>query len=178
MAMLNAFAYRPEEAAALTKQMLGHKLVTKQTGPQGTLVSKVMLAQSVDLKRETYFAILMDRAFAGPVMVASPKGGMDIEQVAEETPDLIFKVDNLTVHLHSFCFENAHSRSSLASSLVQEPIDIDEGIKAEQTRRLATAMGFEGEQKIVDVRPFPCKEERLDAKLIPFTGPEADGQLV
>lgn len=71
--------------------MLGHKLVTKQTGPEGTLVSKVMIAQSIDLNRETYFAILMDRAYSGPVMVASPKGGMDIEQVAEESPELIFK---------------------------------------------------------------------------------------
>lgn len=86
------YGARPEEAAELTKQMLGHKLVTKQTGPDGTLVSKVMIVQSIDLKRETYFAILMDRAFSGPVMVASPKGGMDIEQVAEESPDLIFKV--------------------------------------------------------------------------------------
>jgi len=114
----------PEEAAALTKQMLNHKLVTKQTGPQGTLVSKVMIVHSIDLKRETYFAVLMDRAFAGPVMVASPKGGMDIEQVAEETPDLIFK----------------------------EPIDINKGIQPEQTRRLAVAMGFQGEKKIADAQ--------------------------
>ncbi len=58
---------------------------------------KVMIAQSVDLTRETYFAILMDRAFNGPVMVASPKGGMDIEQVAEESPELIFKVTSGTI---------------------------------------------------------------------------------
>lgn len=97
----------PEEAAQLTKQMLGHKLTTKQTGPEGTLVSKVMIAQSIDLKRETYFAILMDRAFSGPVMVASPQGGMDIEQVAEETPDLIFKVNEPHQRTHCASFGGA-----------------------------------------------------------------------
>jgi len=51
-----------------------------------------MIAQSVDLARELYFAILMDRAFKGPVLVASPQGGMDIETVAHDTPHLIFKV--------------------------------------------------------------------------------------
>lgn len=51
-----------------------------------------MIAESLTFEKEFYFAILMDRAYQGPVMVASPKGGMDIEAVAEETPDLIFKV--------------------------------------------------------------------------------------
>jgi succinyl-CoA synthetase beta subunit len=51
-----------------------------------------MIAESLDFKNEKYFAILMDRAAQGPVMVASPKGGMDIEEVAKETPDLIFQV--------------------------------------------------------------------------------------
>jgi succinyl-CoA synthetase beta subunit len=53
-----------------------------------------MIAESLDLKpdKEFYFAILLDRAHQGPVMVASPKGGVDIEKVAEETPELIFKV--------------------------------------------------------------------------------------
>ena len=51
-----------------------------------------MVAEALDIARETYFAILMDRASGGPVMVASPEGGMDIEAVAEKTPHLIFKV--------------------------------------------------------------------------------------
>ena len=84
--------YRPAEAKDLCSKMLGHRLITKQTRPEGVLVRKVMIAESVNLKRELYFALLMDRTFNGPVMVASPKGGVDIEQVAEETPHLIFKV--------------------------------------------------------------------------------------
>ena len=51
-----------------------------------------MVAEALDIARETYFAILMDRGSGGPVLVGSPKGGVDIEAVAEETPELIFKV--------------------------------------------------------------------------------------
>lgn len=53
---------------------------------------QVMVAEALDITRETYFAILMDRSCNGPVMVGSPQGGMDIEEVAASTPELIFKV--------------------------------------------------------------------------------------
>lgn len=51
-----------------------------------------MLGEALDISRETYLAILMDRAYEGPVVVASPEGGVDIEEVAEKTPDKIYKV--------------------------------------------------------------------------------------
>jgi len=94
--------------------MLGHKLITKQTSKDGTLVNKLMVAQSIDIKKELYFAILMDRSFYGPVFVASTKGGMDIEQVAAESPNDIFKV----------------------------PIDIDKGVTDQQAKELAQKLGF------------------------------------
>ncbi len=72
--------------------MIGYRLTTKQTPADGVLVSKVMVAESLDIARETYFAIVMDRAYQGPVMVGSPAGGVDIEEVADTTPDKIFKV--------------------------------------------------------------------------------------
>lgn len=53
---------------------------------------QVMVAEALDISRETYFAILMDRSCNGPVMVGSPQGGVDIEEVASATPELIFKV--------------------------------------------------------------------------------------
>ena len=53
-----------------------------------------MVAEALDITRETYFAILMDRSCNGPVMVGSPQGGMDIEEVAASTPELIFKVSS------------------------------------------------------------------------------------
>lgn len=76
----------------LVGNMVGHKLVTKQTHDDGVLVKKVMVAEALDIERETYLAILMDRAYNGPVIVGSSQGGMDIEEVAEKNPDAIFKV--------------------------------------------------------------------------------------
>jgi len=106
----------PAEVRGLVEKMLGNTLVTKQTGEHGAQVAKVMVAESVDLKTELYFAILMDRASQGPVMVASQSGGVDIEHVAEKTPELIFK----------------------------EQIDINKGPEKAQTRKLAEKLGFKG----------------------------------
>ncbi|KCV67534.1 succinyl-CoA synthetase beta subunit [Fonticula alba] len=81
----------PKVAEDLTRQMLGYNIFTQQTPPEGVTVKSVMIAQALDIAHESYFAILMDRGFGGPVLVASPQGGMDIEAVAEETPELIYK---------------------------------------------------------------------------------------
>jgi succinyl-CoA synthetase beta subunit len=72
--------------------MVGHKLVTKQTHGDGVLVQKVMVAEALDIARETYFAILLDRQYNGPVIVGSSQGGVDIEEVAVKTPEAIFHV--------------------------------------------------------------------------------------
>ena len=61
-----------------------------------------MVAEALDIARETYFAILMDREYSGPVMVGSPKGGMDIEEVAAKDPGAIFTV--CTLALHQMCW--------------------------------------------------------------------------
>ena len=83
----------------------------------------------------------MDRAFKGPVLVASPQGGMDIETVAHDTPHLIFKVCRVI---------NFQMKSDLLKN-PKEAIDIQTGIKPEQTRRLAQKLGFTSEEKIADV---------------------------
>ncbi len=75
--------------------MIGYKLKTKQTTGDGVLVNKVMVAEALDIARETYFAIVMDRSYQGPVMVGSPAGGVDIEEVADSTPEKIFKVRSI-----------------------------------------------------------------------------------
>lgn len=72
--------------------MVGHRLKTKQTSGDGVMVRQVMVAEALDIARETYFAIVMDRAFQGPVLVGSPEGGVDIEEVAKTSPEKIFKV--------------------------------------------------------------------------------------
>lgn len=76
----------------LAKQMLGSKLITKQTGAAGRICNAVYIAERKWVRREFYFAILMDRASNGPMLVASTQGGMDIEAVAKDTPDAILKV--------------------------------------------------------------------------------------
>ena len=72
--------------------MIGYKLKTKQTTGDGVTVKKIMVAESLDIARETYFAIVMYRSYQGPVMVGSPAGGVDIEEVAATTPEKIFKI--------------------------------------------------------------------------------------
>lgn len=80
------------QAAAWSESMLNDYLVTKQTTSSGVLVDRVMIAEAVRLTTEFYFAIVLDRAYdAGPILVTSPRGGMDIEEVAEQDSDAIRK---------------------------------------------------------------------------------------
>ncbi|KAL0480400.1 succinyl-CoA synthetase beta subunit [Acrasis kona] len=113
------FVKTAEDVRGTVKQMLGNTLVTKQTTKDGIKVSKVFIAECLDFKRELYFAILLDRSYDGPVMVASTQGGVDIETVAEETPHLI----------HSL------------------PIDVKTGPKLDQLLDLAGKLELEGSVK-------------------------------
>jgi len=80
------------QARDIAAQMLGHTLVTHQTGPEGRVVRKVLVSKSVEIARELYFAILIDRAISAPVIVASTEGGVDIESVAEHSPEKIVRM--------------------------------------------------------------------------------------
>ena len=79
------------EAISQTTEMLGMTLVTKQTGPQGTPVHSVYLEEASQIKTELYVAITIDRAKSSPVVMLCPEGGMDIEEIAEKTPEKILK---------------------------------------------------------------------------------------
>jgi succinyl-CoA synthetase beta subunit len=107
-----------DEAKDYASKMLNQTLITKQTGEKGINVGKVFLMEKLNLKREMYFSILMDRVTSGPVIVASPAGGTSIEDVAAATPELIFK----------------------------ESIDIMTGPTDEQLTRLAKNLEFEEAQ--------------------------------
>ncbi|KKA30503.1 hypothetical protein TD95_002087 [Thielaviopsis punctulata] len=106
--------YSPTEAEMFAGQMIGHKLITKQTGAQGRLCSSVYICERKFARREFYLAILMDRATQKPVIVSSSQGGMDIETVAKETPEAI----------------NTNY------------IDINVGVTDEIAREIATKLGF------------------------------------
>ncbi len=85
-------AFNPDEVRSHVKEMLGNTLVTKQTGPAGKQVNRLYLEDGADIDRELYLSVLVDRETGMVSFVASTEGGMDIEAVAEETPELIHTV--------------------------------------------------------------------------------------
>ena len=105
-----------DEAAKVAKALLGQSLVTIQTGPAGQTVRQVLVEAGCDIARELYLGIVVDRASAGPVLMVSSQGGMNIEEVAAETPELIFK----------------------------ERFDPDAGLFSYQARKLAAKLGLKG----------------------------------
>jgi len=107
-----------DDARSAAQAMLGNTLVTHQTGPEGREVKTIYFSEASDIQKEYYFAILLDREVGKPVIIASTEGGMDIETVAEETPEKIFKVH----------------------------VDPAIGIMPYQAREIAFALGLEGEQ--------------------------------
>ena len=108
----------PDEVRDVAAKMLEQILVTHQTGPAGRLVNKVLVAESADIAREIYFAVLLDRATAAPLIVASTEGGVEIEAVAAKSPEKI----------------------------IREPIDPLAGLQPYQARKLASQLGFESSQ--------------------------------
>ena len=108
----------PEEVRKVAGEMLDQILLTHQTGPGGRVVNKVLVAESADIAREIYFAVLLDRATAAPLIVASTEGGVEIETVAAKSPEKI----------------------------VREKIDPLAGLQPFQTRRLAKQLSFESSQ--------------------------------
>jgi succinyl-CoA synthetase beta subunit len=79
------------QAAEFAGQIMGMKLVTPQTGPEGRIVRRLLIEEGLDIKRELYLSILVDRAVAEPVFMASASGGMEIEEVAKEHPEAILR---------------------------------------------------------------------------------------
>jgi len=108
----------PDEAVRAAADIIGMRLVTHQTGPSGQVVQRVLIEQGVRIKRELYLGVVIDRSTEKPVLMVSPDGGVEIEKVAEETPERIFK----------------------------EYIDPGIGLASYQTRKLAFALGLEGNQ--------------------------------
>jgi succinyl-CoA synthetase beta subunit len=85
-------AKSPDEAERIARDMLGMTLVTHQTGPEGRVVGRLLIEEGLQMTRELYLSIVLDRASGKPVIMASADGGMDIEEVAAKTPERIAKV--------------------------------------------------------------------------------------
>jgi len=84
-------AKSPDEAGLIAERMLGKKLVTAQTGPEGRTVRRLLVEEGLDIKRELYISLLIDRAARAPVLMASAAGGMEIEEVAKQRPQAILR---------------------------------------------------------------------------------------
>lgn len=111
----------PDEAAEIATQMIGQVLVTHQTGEEGKLVSKVMIADAVDIEKEYYLAILMDRESRSPVIVASTEGGVNIEEVAEHTPEKIFhQVIHPLLGLQPYEIRNICAKLSFSGDIAKQ----------------------------------------------------------
>ena len=105
-----------EDAKAKAGAMFGNVLVTKQTGEEGKQVNRLLITSAQEIKSEYYVAVLLDRAQGRPILMASAEGGVNIEEVAEESPEKIFK----------------------------ETIDPDLGMQPYQGRKIAIALGLRG----------------------------------
>src|ERR1700684_322430 len=84
-------ARSPEEAQKLASEILGMTLITHQTGPEGRVVRRLLIEEGLDIKRELYLSILVDRAGEAPVIMASAAGGVEIEEVAHKNPEAILR---------------------------------------------------------------------------------------
>jgi succinyl-CoA synthetase beta subunit len=148
-------------AAEVARNLLGHRLVTVQTGAEGQIVRRVLLEEGCTIEREFYLGIVVDRAAAAPVLMVSPRGGVDIEQVAAEEPDAIFRE---TFHpdrgLQSFQARKLAQRLGLTGSLVRQADLI--------MRRLCRAF-VECDCTLLEVNPLVVTAEgsllTLDAKM-------------
>lgn len=108
----------PAEARDIAAKMLGQVLVTHQTGPEGREVKKVFVAEAAAIQKELYLAVLFDRGTSAPIVIASTEGGVDIEAVAEKTPEKIFR----------------------------EPVHPLLGLQPFQALKIASALGLTGKQ--------------------------------
>jgi succinyl-CoA synthetase beta subunit len=134
-------AKSPEEAREIARQMLGMKLVTHQTGPEGREVRVLLIEEGLPIDKEFYLGIVLDRASGRPVFMASEAGGMDIEEVAAKTPERILK----------------------------ETVDPAVGFRAFQARKLAFGLGIGSSlinQAVKFMQSLYDASEQMDASLM------------
>src|SRR5579872_2684075 len=150
-----------EEACELASKILGMTLVTHQTGPEGKLVQRLLIEETLPIEKELYLGIVIDRVEARPVFMASAAGGMEIEQVAEENPDAILKE-----YIQPGMGLQPFQARKLAFALGLKPTQINAAVQ------LMTGLykAFEEtDSSLMEINPFiTCSDGRLfalDAKM-------------
>ncbi|MGA2202241.1 MAG: ADP-forming succinate--CoA ligase subunit beta [Terriglobales bacterium] len=150
-----------EEAGEIAGKMLGMKLVTHQTGPEGRIVHRLLVEETLPIEKELYLGILVDRGEGKPVFMASAAGGMDIEQVAAERPEAILKQ-----YIDPGMGLEPFQARKIAFSLGLKPQQINPAVQF--LTGLYRAF-LESDASLVEINPFiSCTDGRLfalDAKL-------------
>jgi len=150
-----------DEAGELASKMLGMTLVTHQTGPEGRIVRRLLIEETLPIERELYLGIVLDRAEAKPVFMASQAGGMEIEQVAAETPNAILKE-----YIAPGMGLEAFQARKLAFQLGLKPDQINQAVKFMTGLYKAFQ---ETDSSLMEINPFiTCSDGRLfalDAKM-------------
>src|SRR6476659_10371223 len=150
-----------EEAGDIASKMLGMTLITHQTGPEGRVVRCLLVEETLPIERELYLGIVIDRAEARPVFMASQSGGMEIEQVAEKNPDAILK-EYITPGMGLEAFQ----ARKLAFKLGLKPEQINQAVKFMSGLYQAFE---ETDSSLMEINPFiTCTDGRLfalDAKM-------------
>jgi succinyl-CoA synthetase beta subunit len=150
-----------EEAGEIASKMLGMKLVTHQTGPEGRIVHRLLVEETLPIDKELYLGILVDRGEGKPVFMASAAGGMDIEQVAVERPEAILKQ-----YIDPGMGLEPFQARKIAFELGLKPAQINSAVKF--LTGLYRAF-LDTDASLVEINPFiSCTDERLfalDAKL-------------
>jgi len=154
-------AFNPDEVRSHVKEMLGNTLVTKQTGPAGKQVNRLYLEDGADIDRELYLSVLVDRETGMVSFVASTEGGMDIEAVAEETPELIHTIG---IDPETGC--TAEDVSKLVSAF---KLDGDAAKDAESLFPILYNAFIEKDMSLLEVNPLIVMKDGhlrvLDAKM-------------
>jgi len=150
-----------EEAGKLAGQILGMNLVTHQTGPEGRTVRRLLIEETLPIERELYLGIVIDRAQARPVFMASMQGGMDIEEVAAKNPDAILKA-----YIDPGMGLEPFQARKLAFALGLKASQINEAVRFMTSLYKAFA---ETDSSLMEINPFiSCTDGRLfalDAKM-------------
>lgn len=155
------FAKTPEEILSIAQHLIGMKMVNNQTGSEGVIAHKVLIAPPVDIAKEYYLGAIVDRNKAEAVLIASPEGGMEIEEIAAQHPDKI-----LTVPIGMDGFVKPYHLLRLAKFMGWEKHTLEEGMK------IAAAVGklfIEKDASLLEINPLVQSKDgklwALDAKL-------------
>ena len=150
-----------QEVGELAVKMLGMKLVTHQTGPEGRIVRRLLVEETLPIEKELYLGILVDRGEGKPVFMASAAGGMDIEQVAAERPEAILKQ-----YIDPGMGLEPFQARKIAFALGLKPAQINSAVQFLTSLYRAF---LESDASLVEINPFiSCADGRLfalDAKL-------------